>query len=778
MPHRRVLILLLLLGLLLSACAPATSTPPLPAGLPDLTATWTASDLRLLDPSDCPDPADDLVAVYARRSLDQLQFRLDFLDLPPNSAHDLYLALSGAGSGAAGLPIQAQSAISWNTLLVFPASQEGYALDSSQARISGVSLAQDADPDLDIVYLRIDGLDPSALQSMQVFVVPAGSNQPADQSAAARLNGPAPQPANLLMAFWDTLPAPTPAQALRRWDGAHTGPLGQRHGLYRLLQASSAAGAPVALLDLKTPSSLTALDFLGQVDYVRDLQAQGLVILPEAAYGDPESAAHALQFSRTAGQSFDLADSPLAFGIPSVDNLPQEYQATFAVQPGDLHLTSAPGLRTIPLPPLYPTNENPLPPWWDGQIGMAGLSLDAKRALLDAALAQDPSRLVVLGGGLPKSAWGDSSAAPDAFRYLMAHPWIQTLSEQDLLSLPTLTPENDAAQPDRCLDLLCTPAILPVVPYTLTGQPVPSAINQIELRRHLRDQLASLPPGPLTHQAWLTYLQLTLSTADPYRQALQANYLGEVGHLLRLAQWAAVPQSLNDCSTDLDFDGQPECWLSNAQFAATFEPEGGRLVFAAALSDRGADLVVAPSSLSGVGWGDPQDWQISRGPASDPNEIPGAFVDSDSPFRSFQAEAQGGQITFTSADPFLQKSFSLTPQGLQVRFSGSLPSTVQIPLAFNPTLTDQPGWAGQYALAPGADSSSLRWQAGGASLTLETQSASLSSATFLASFDSIHRPEDPDYAYPPGHFLPFPFALVEAQPEGEPFTIRLTVASK
>ena len=44
-------------------------------------------------------------------------------------------------------------------------------------------------------------------------------------------NSSLPTPAYLLLAFWDTLPASTPIQLLRRWDGAHTGPYGQRHGL-------------------------------------------------------------------------------------------------------------------------------------------------------------------------------------------------------------------------------------------------------------------------------------------------------------------------------------------------------------------------------------------------------------------------------------------------------------------------------------------------------------------------------------------------------------------
>ncbi len=767
--------LLLLSALLLSACAPVVPPPaptaapnaPLPTGLPDLTAGWAADDLRLLDPSDSPKPSDDLTAVYARRSIDQLQIRLDFLELQPTSAHDLYLALSSGIEGTSELPISARSDAVWDTLFVVPSQGEPYAQEAKGERLKNVSLSLHASADLDTVYLLAGGLDPAAVQSVQAFVTPPGSKQLADQSALARFDAPHPQPARLLMAFWNTLPAHTPAQALRSWDGAHTGPLGQRHGLYRLLDASSAVGVPVTLLDLKTPSSLSALDFLGQVDYVRNMQAQGLAILPDAAYGDPAFTLQALRLSREAALSFGLAGSSLAFGAVPTGSLPQEYRTAFAVQSGELHLASISGLRVIPLPTVYSTNENQLPAWWDRQAGPAGLSLDARRALLDVALAQDPSRLAVLGGSLPESAWGDSSVAPQAFTYLAGHPWIRPVSEQDLLTLSASEVADGYTQIEGCVDLLCTPPVLPVVPYGSDGQPVPSGVTQIELRAQLRDPLEALPPGPLTRDAWESYLQLTGPTTDPYRQSLQANYLGQVGHLVRLAQWASGPISISDCSIDLDFDGQPECLLSNSQFAATFEPDGARLLFAAVRTNHGAELIAGPYSQFGVGWGDPRDWQITAGPASDPNEIPGAFVDDGEPFRSFQAEAQAGQIRFTSAGGSLEKIFTLTPQGLRVRYRGSLPASVQIPLVFDPAARFLPGWAKRVILSPGGSPSQLTWHASGASLVLQAEGASLSITTFLDSFDSVHSPEDPDHAYPPGHFLPFPFALVEAQLEGQ-----------
>ncbi len=52
-------------------------------------------------------------------------------------------------------------------------------------------------------------------------------------------------PAPLFLAFWNTLPASTPAQVLRRWDGAHTGPVGSRHGLRYLIESIDEFHLPV-----------------------------------------------------------------------------------------------------------------------------------------------------------------------------------------------------------------------------------------------------------------------------------------------------------------------------------------------------------------------------------------------------------------------------------------------------------------------------------------------------------------------------------------------------
>ena len=83
-----------------------------------------------------------------------------------------------------------------------------------------------------------------------------------------------------LMAF-NTHPGYIPSQILRSWNGAHTGPNGQRHGLKFLVEAAEATQIPVTLLDINTPSGLAALEFLDASEKIKDLQSSFYIISPD-----------------------------------------------------------------------------------------------------------------------------------------------------------------------------------------------------------------------------------------------------------------------------------------------------------------------------------------------------------------------------------------------------------------------------------------------------------------------------------------------------------------
>ncbi len=112
------LLALLLLGLPLLGCRPA------PAALPDRplaesTGDWTADDLRLLRTVATEEAEDFVVAVGARRSSDQLQFRLDLFE---SIAYEVYLAIDSGADGARQLPNGAAAEIAWDILVNFSSS--------------------------------------------------------------------------------------------------------------------------------------------------------------------------------------------------------------------------------------------------------------------------------------------------------------------------------------------------------------------------------------------------------------------------------------------------------------------------------------------------------------------------------------------------------------------------------------------------------------------------------------------------------------------------------
>ena len=449
--------------------------------------------------------------------------------------------------------------------------------------------------------------------------------------------------APLLIAFWDAFPAATPAQALRRWDGAHTGPLGDRHGLFHILDGAWKNGVPVALLDIKNPASLAALDFMGNVSELRDLYARNLLILPDVAYGEPADVA--LDFSRRAAAGFDLPDSQFVYAVspePSVlTALPSGYRARFLHLADTAHLASFGGTRLIPLPPADAV-----------QASEDGPSLDVRSALFKTAISPDPSDLVVLGGDLPHSTWGDSDMAYPTFQWIAAHPWIQPLTGQDLLTFPART------QP-----FVSTPAAN--IPPWL-------------------EELRSAPVNDVSESAWQTYLSLTAPFADTRMEALGRDYLGQVGELLAAAQWAHNPATRIDCKDDLNGDGHAECIMANRNYFAVLESGGARLTQLFYLTENGPYQVVGPSSQFTVGLSDPSFWHPERGEAADPSVISGAFADTTGTWMDFSSTINADGVAFATPDGSRLKIYRLTENGIQVLYQTNSPVGTLVPFALDP----------------------------------------------------------------------------------------------
>jgi hypothetical protein len=671
---------------------------------------WTYADLRLLDPLDnSAPPSSDILAVYTRNIGFDLEIRVDLLDLPLSPDYHLKILLDT-------LPGRNP----WDMVIDIPADGRPGVTPADPKIIPRLV----RDPWLDTVTVRFNRLAIPQPFSLQVETFIPGSSVPVDETVPVRSDAlPPAQRAPLALVFWNVFPEATPAQALRRWDGAHSGPRGERHGLKHIIDSAGQYGIPVALLDLKTPSSLAALGYMGIMPQIQKLTSLNLLILPDVAYGDPANVS--LTYSRRASAGFGLPASEFAY---SVSNDMLGVQAQFLPLDNASHLASFGGTRLIPLPPADAI-----------QATQDGPSLDVRRALVTAALSSDLSDLVVLGGDLPHSTWGNEDRAGPTFAWIAHHPWIQPLTSDDLMTFPIET------------QIGVSPAI-----SSGTSPFLP--------------ELNMAPNNSLSDVAWQSYFTFSAPTSDVKLLALRTNYIGQVGELFAGARWAEHPSLQADCDQDLNNDGLPECVLSNLDYCAILSPVGARMTNLFYIDGIGPHQLVGPSSQFTIGLSDPSEWHPELGQAADPSVIPGAFSDDIQIWETYAPNITPEGVTFTSPDGSLVKSYHLLVDGIEISYRGSGPVSTRIPLAVDPAVFyfEPSEYTG--SLASGA------WSWGQVhGVQVEVRSgASLAVHSFTDSLPYLSLPEEPDRAYPEGHYLPFPLSVVSLKGSGN-FSVQISV---
>jgi hypothetical protein len=752
-----VFTLALLFGL--AACAPAPS--------PLLSTAWEYNQLRALDAPEASQPTLDLLAVYARDSGEQIQIRLDLLDLASLPDFDLYLALDYRQGGSTSLPLQETASLAWDRLLVIPARGSIQVLDDHFQPTPRSSLVVLRDPILDTITISVERESlnnaPKTLTTnlglrFQVFLTPAGSDQPADILGPVSSDATPPAPAPVLYAFWNSYPAYTPLTALRRWAGAHTGPGGGSHGLQYLLQAARATDTPLLLLDLKNPAWLSALDYGNNLAIVDEMLAAGMLILPEytpdASYSPfppNDQATGTIQAqNRPIASRFSLPTSPFVF--TPWESLSAPEKALFIFTLYHPAADETPLLKPTPIFRWSGQRLLAIPDNIDrsSQATLDGPSLEVKRSLAETALAANryhsgSAPPLVLGGELPASLWGDPLTARRSFIYLARHPWVRPLDAHDILTAK--------ANPGASI----SSAILPAA--------------HVEADFSLLTALQNEPFNALNAAAWQAFAALSAPVYPVSEDlpALRANYTGNVWSLLAAAKWAETPTRLSTCAQDPDHDGQNECILASENYYTQFEIESGALTHAFAVLADGVDggnphQWIAPSSQFISGLSDPLFWKLDGGTSADPSVINGAFAE---PGMDYRANTAGDCLIFTSSNEEVRKAFCLYAGGLDVeyRFSSHPPfPNLQIPLALDPWRRFASDWADAYQAIRLPNGWSWGLYAGPQVQILTT--ARLNVETFLDSRSFFNRAEDPNIDYPPGHGLPFPLALVEIPVQG------------
>ena len=756
-PTHLIILLLVLNAVVLTACTPQDIANP--------AEPWVINDLHTLSPTSIDSSPGDLIAAYSRIAGSDLQLRFDFLDMQGYLENDYYIAMDYQPGGTYELPLQGAAEIAWDSLLVLPALGRPQWIVSPAASGAGpatvsTSLENPAPriirlPWQDYIQVSINRFflpaQPKEIQ-VQAFSTLPGTLGIRDTIGPFSTQDSVSQQAPLLLTFWDIFPAFSPAQSLRKWDGAHTGPYGERHGLALLLINIERYGVPAVLLDLRTPPTLSALDHLQVLPLVRELLNRKLLTLPDVLPGSPSFPIFPLGLPDGAAQVYlDRANQVSEdFGIPASDLL--YTPGTLAVHPpgySQYFIASNQALdgeNLIPLPPQE-TREP--------QVSTGGLSLAIRKQLLNNAIEWNLNPgsypLLVLGGSFQESAFGDPAASAASLSYIAAHPWIKPLNRQDLQLLP------------RKVYFQYLPGTTRV---SNVDQFLPSPV------------LGSFPEpgssssGTLLQEAWDSAFSLyyALPPVPDTLVQLRANYSGQPGIILAASDWEAESYTTNSCTFDLDWDGFPECILASNEQFAVIDPLGARLLAYFYRDKSGVHQVIAPSHQFIAGLSDPSAWDLEAGEGADPAGIHGAFADAAPPWSVYSEMASEKGFTFTSPDLQIEKTYSLEQEGLAMSYKIQGPTSGLIPFAIDPWQRFSPGWSDLSSYSPLENGYQV--SLGNEVIVDIIADIPLQAISFTDSQNSLGMPEDPNFDYPPGHYLPYPLVDLEYHALGD-FTIQI-----
>ena len=600
-----------LLLLLLASCSPQPAPNPHP---------W-APFLRALDPVDASTPAHDLTAVYLRKQTDTIQIRIDVLyfDNPKDLSIDVQII--------------SEATPQTSPIIIHVPSQT----ESTRIRL---------DPQLATVIIDLPLTEIPSRPRVDV-------STPEDQILDIKLDSPAiTQTAPLLLTFYDTFAARLPAEALRSWDGAHTGPRGERHGLKYLLDAAIEFQAPIALLDLKEPENLSALDAMGLLPQIETLEKKGLLILPEQPEQEP---------------IFDLPPSPFTYR-----EIGSTAPYTFSALTDPSHLYRPVFKKNTFIPIATETDIT--------QPTTNGPSLEVRRKLLENALNADETDLFVLGGSLAESTWGSPDMVGKMLAYFSSRPYIRILNAEDLLSFSSnsdnaILPQSKESKDERTLQI-----------------------------------------------------QSTLEFAKNWAKT-------------------SLTYPVHHCQAGLPID-LPDCVLANDTYLAIFDLQTASLTYLFSLEQDSS----SPNMHQLVG----PSWQIAPGI----DLYPGAFIDD----KTYTHTINGDTLTFISVDHTRSKAFTLTEFGLKVSYQTQEPVSVQIPLLIDPNSRFTSGWAERYIGE--SFPNEIHWGLEDGMMVVVQTDGEIMMSRFNESLALLSKSEDPDFDYPPGHYVPFPMTIVNVEMQG------------
>jgi hypothetical protein len=460
--------------------------------------------------------------------------------------------------------------------------------------------------------------------------------------------------------------------------------MSSRHGLRYLLDAAAETKIPVFLLDLLKPETLSALDYIDALSRIRDLINQGIIGAPEFSYLtaiSPDAKQSAYEkylyyMNQRDGCEIDgnvslekiYEISEFVFLKESLDM----FNCNSIYNGGNDYAQLIEKVYNCPFTAFHNL---------DGRQ-ISEMMMNCKELLLYSH-STTPTPLI-FGGDFSDSVLGDPTISSPFFTYIQNHPWIQALSLEDI-------PEESSPQPNKSSSSIFS---LPGDMSSNFNMPATHTQNDKTKYSSILDDLAHAPANRFTYLAWEVLLSF-YNSSSPDIISLGNNYVGQIGYLIAASNWASQPTSRNSCTTDLDYDEEMECVLSNDNIYVIIDPEGGYIPFIFSKDDSGLHQIVGPTWEFILGVSDPTMRDLSLGVRSDPGQILGAFDWSDSSNNTYSTSHIGNRLVIDYGGNLpLRKTFTVSDNGIRIDINNSITTSekILIPLVVDPWTRFTTGW--------------------------------------------------------------------------------------
>lgn len=673
---------------------------------PGLSTSWYFSDLRVFDPLDSQFAKSDLIAAYTRRMKGFIEFRFDVLDLQAEDHSVIQLSATNKLGQTVWIfrwsdktiPLLAYSNEIFPKPLIIPTVISDPLMDYFVIRLNS-----------DLMTLFRESL------SFRIQLLDADTGKVLDEITSFSEKDHEHRTSSILLEFWNTLPSATPSQLLRSWDGAHSGPFGQRHGLKYLIDNAEEYRIPLVLLDLKSTYPLLALDMLSARERVKDLEKRSMLLLPISFFVDQINPSMDLNSSKDIAKIYNLSTKNLIVSHISSQN-PFVSKLFFSQLIENTHIYQVGNNRYIPLPITFPLRSDSLPTPFD--IARSVFSENVKKDIFEIALSQDRRKILILGDDLRYSSWADGQLSPLLFRYIKEHPWIKVLDGDDLWNYSAISTKKGDL-PVQCEGVLICNGLDPAGSFSSYD-----------------DSPLGLFVMELINQVDNYYMQENIRR--------DSNLLGNLSYLQFAEEWFSNPQNRLACEVDFG-DGLPSgCVIASENSFVLIDPTDGDIILAIArISNQLVIMNIPPS---------PMMFKNSHSPVNSTMITPEKDDYSNSSFSGYDYEFFTNGILFHSRIGESFKRYFLDSSSLHIEINSEAATNMTFT---NLALSDVMKYAE-------VSSNALPWrEIRDIQPIIQFTDGETKRISFTDSHEFLQKGEFPNFDYPAGHYLPVPYQHLE-----------------